>query len=147
MEAFIAGAWRSIGRGEIYIGGQWRRFTRGEAYIGGQWRSIAVFVSPLTVTAPDVIGTRTTSKPSSGVVVTNVSTATPSGGLSPHTYVWSITSGSASIGSPTGASTSFSKTLSANTEAEATAHVVCTDALGATAAASITLTFSNYSDI
>lgn len=147
MEIFASGAWRTIARGEILIGGTWRRFTRAEAYIGGQWRTVASFVQPLSVSAYGVSGDFISPKPHSGLVITNATVATPVGGLAPYSYVWAITAGSASIASPTSASTNFSATLSANTETSATARVTCTDSQGSTAQAAISLSFSNHSDI
>lgn len=142
MEAFIAGAWRSIGRGEVLVGGQWRRVTRAESYVDGQWRQTAVFVPPLSVSAPDAYG-----PPGPGnTPVNNTSyavTATPVGGLAPYTYAWTILSGGATILTPNSATTQFRQILPASSIRYSTARVTVTDAAGTVATDDIAITLEN----
>jgi len=145
MDAFVAGAWRTARRGEIYIGGQWRRLTRAEAYITSAWRNTLSFVAPMTLTAtPSVAGYRSTPKPTAGTVITDIATATPSGGAMPYQYSWTASAG-VTIGSPANASTNFSAYLVGDSERDATATVTCTDTFGSVATASVSLYFVNQS--
>jgi hypothetical protein len=141
MEAFISGAWRSVGRAEILIGGQWRRLTRAEAYVGGQWRTIARFVQPfsISVSPPAVEGFASPLKPTTQTIDTNFVTATPTGGLAPYTYAWS------GGNFPTSATNNFTKIVPANSTVTQTYDVTVTDALGSTANASVEATFFNES--
>jgi hypothetical protein len=69
-------------------------------------------VPPLSGTkSGNAFGTRSTG----GEAVTNSVTITPSGGVSPYTYAWSMVSGDSAINidSPTSATTSFSALVSA----------------------------------
>lgn len=145
MDAFIAGAWRDPRRGEIYIGGQWRRLTRGEGYLTNNWRQTLSFVPPLTLSVPsEATGYRTSQKPTSGQVTTNIVTATPSGGAMPYRYVWSAGSG-VTITNPSQASTAFTKFMGPESYEEIPASVTCTDAFGSVATATLTLYFTNQS--
>lgn len=141
MEAFIAGAWRTLGRGEILIGGQWKRLTRAEGYIGGEWRTIAAFVPNLSVAVEPFYAEGFVNPPhaSPEFVTTNVVTATPSGGLGPYSYYW--TAGN----SRSTASTSFTLYVPGDTEIRDSAIVTVTDALGATASAVVETSFFNLS--
>jgi len=142
MDAFIAGAWRSPGRGEIQIGGQWRSLTYGEAYLDGDWRRIVAFIEPLTIKASDLYGFLRTTSRRPVRVSTDSSDATPQGGLGPYAYSWALLSGTATINSPAAANTTFSATIAPYTESVSTARVTCTDSLGAVATADITITLS-----
>lgn len=147
MDTFIAGAWRTPVRGEIYIGGAWRRLTRGEMYVGDAWHATTSFTPALSLgVTPEVFGYRNSAKPTPGTVRTEYATATPTGGSPPFTYLWTITSGTASITSPTQASTTFSAFLGADQVSNATAHVICTDGLGASVSGDTDIEFSNMSD-
>ena len=146
MDAFISGAWRTVRRGEVTIGGAPRLITRVEVYRSGAWYRDARFTSPLTVTAPSVDGT-VFSQRGSAYVTSSPSQATPSGGLSPYSYLWSITSGTVTSNTPTSASNTFAATVNFNSTKTATARVTCTDALGATAFADITITLNNESNL
>lgn len=145
MDAFVAGAWRNPRRGEIFIGGQWRRLTRGEGYLTSNWRSVLSFVPPMTLSAPsEATGYRTSQKPSSGSVMTNYVTATPSGGAMPYRYAWTATNG-VIITNPSQASTAFVLSMGPESYVEASANVTCTDAFGTVATATLSLYFTNQS--
>jgi hypothetical protein len=83
---------------------------------------------------------------SGAVVQTPSVTATPSGGLAPYTYSWSVVSsvGSAHIASPATASTILSMTGLSVGDNSGSAQFRCTvtDSLGATASATVNATFT-----
>lgn len=141
MEIFSSGAWRTIRRGEILIGGTWRRITRIEGYVSGQWRSLATFVPPFSasVSPSSVSGFANPFKPSTQTVTTETAVITPAGGAGPYTYVWS------GGNTPTNASNSFTRTLSANTDLSESYSYTVTDSLGSTAIGSVEAYFSNQS--
>lgn len=141
METFISGAWRSdVRRAEAYIGGQWRRLTRAEEYKGGQWRQIAIFALPLTVSVPDVVGTR---RSSTTVGVIASATATPAGGIAPYTYGTVLLSGSMSLSNAATASPQFAASVPPLTDVTGTARLTCTDAAGTIATADFNITLRN----
>jgi hypothetical protein len=142
MDAFISGSWRNVRRAEVYLGGAWRRLVRSEVYINGAWRSCASFTSPLTVLAQDVYGSNSNNgKPI--IVTSDISQSTPSGGIGPYSYSWTILSGGAVPNTPTMSATSFRQTLAAGASSTSTARVTCTDALGAVATRDISIVLSN----
>lgn len=146
MEAFISGGWRNIQRSEVLVAGSWRRVTRVEVYKSGAWRSAVKFTGPLSVSANEATGSA--SGGSRTVTVTSsASQAAPSGGLGLYTYSWTILSGSASVQTPSNASTTFSQSVSPNSIASSVARVTCTDALGSSAFYDITVTLFNESDM
>ena len=145
MEIFASGNWRNIRRGEVLIGGAWRGLTRIEVYRGGAWLQAAVFTSPMTLFANNVSGIgRNRGKPVS--VVSSTSQATPTGGLGPYSYNWTILSGGAVANSPSMAATTFRQTVAADTTEVSTARVTCTDALGTTATSNIGITLINQGE-
>ena len=142
MDAFISGSWRFVRRGEVTIGGTARGITRAEVYRSGTWSPAVAFTTAMTLTATNVFGRgNNAGRPVS--VVSAASQATPTGGLGPYTYSWTILSGGASITSPTMASTTFRQTVAGDSVATSTARVTCTDVLGTTATADITITLTN----
>lgn len=151
-EVFAAGAWRSLTRAELYIGGKWRTVTRAEYWNGSSWKQAASFVPPLSVAVSPATasGSAMPLKPQPQVVSTGALTATPSGGKAPFAYSWSIISHTGSLpslGNSAVASTIATATVAANTDQTAIAQVTVTDALGSTASATGTFSFSNHSQI
>jgi len=145
MDAFISGNWRTVRRGEATIGAV-RNLTRGEVYRSGSWRSIARFTSTLTVSAFDVSGYNLNTNNRPARVTSNTTQATPSGGLGPYSYTWTIISGSAAANSPNMAATSFSQTVTSGVTEDSIARVTCTDSLGSVAIADITVSLTNESN-
>ena len=135
MEVYRASAWRQIITGEVFVGGSWRTITTGESYIGGTWRRIATFVQPLTlaITPTTVYGSGTGAI---GRVYTDPVTATPTGGLGPFTYSWTIPAGSggATATTPASASTTISALMNKATTINSYATCVVTDSLGTVSA-------------
>lgn len=103
-------------------------------------RTVATFsppmslsVSPPSLYAESIFDT---------VLTTAAATATPTGGLGPYTYAWTILSGDATVNFPTSAVTQFtSGELTPNVPSSATARCTCTDAGGQTATADVELGF------
>lgn len=133
----MAGAWHAVTRAELYVGGQWRTVKRGEAYKAADWRTILSFVPTMSVSANDVFGSGATLQ-----ITSDPSTATPVGGVAPFTYTWSVVSGSAVALTPNSATTAFRAFLAPTATDNSTAEVLATDALGATATATIQITLS-----
>ncbi|MGJ3630118.1 hypothetical protein AB5I41_30970 [Sphingomonas sp. MMS24-JH45] len=71
--------------------------------------------------------------------------ATPAGGQAPYTYQWAMISGAAAISGATMAAAYFTANVPAETTLDASARVTVTDAAGATASATVSLQFNNYS--
>lgn len=143
MKLFIGGSWKEVSSAQAYIGGAWRRVTRKMVYASGAWRTAVVFVPPMTVSiSPALVGGYANPlKPTYQSVTTETATATPSGGLGPYTYAWTMGN------TPNFASTNFTATVPPDTEQSSTASVTVTDSLGKQAYASVEVFFSNYSQL
>lgn len=159
MDAYVGGTWVSPSGAEAYIGGAWRTLQYAEAYIGGSWRTVANFTPPspggggggggtlslsVSPTSISKVGSPTT-------FTTGYITVTPSGGLAPYSYVWSIVSSDPgptfTLTAPGYASTKVSGTgfPLTDTPYNCTIHCVVTDSLGVTATTDnvvATLTYS-----
>jgi hypothetical protein len=152
MMSRLGGEWKTITGGQIYAGGAWRTLVAIQIYSGGTWRQVANFTPPpsggtggtITVAAsPNPCGTTR----SAGIITTPTCTVTPSGGLAPYTYAWSILDGGlATIANPTLASTTFTRSsVPPNTEIDEIARCVVTDSLGTQATATVQLFFDHES--
>lgn len=106
-------------------------------------RTVATFVTALTASPSPSSVTGIGYSPTSPVNVTSdPASCVPSGGLPPYTYAWTIISGSATINSPTLATTTFSKSISSfSTPEYATARCTVTDSDGNTATVDVSITF------
>lgn len=134
------GTLRTISSMEVKDGSVMRSIVSMKVLDGATLRTVATFTSPLSAT-PSTLTQATTSTTSSFMISDPV-TCTPSGGLAPYTYAWTIISGTAGVGSPSSASSTFSKTVSGfGTPEYATAQCVVTDSLGDTATVTVSLVF------
>ena len=128
MKAFSAAACREITSAKAFIGGAWRTLTVGKVYKGGAWQSAASFVLPMSVAiTPNPAFGRGT-----GYVTSNTITATPTGGLAPFTYSWTVVSSAprlVTINSPATASTTATADVSGG-DVNFTLQCVATDSLG-----------------
>lgn len=143
MRVRLDGVWREIGAGRIRINNTWRPLTRARAYVSGAWRDVATFLLPLTLSSSPV--SPLASVVGAGEASTGPVTITPSGGLGPYTYAWSLVSGSCTISSPTSASSNFSRTMTNGERAEVTVRCTVTDSLGTVATIDVILTFESFS--
>jgi hypothetical protein len=136
MDVRKGSAWKTIEYGEIFIGGAWRRLKYGEAYLSGAWKQIVSFIPALTLAiSPSSVGA------SGGATMTDAATATPTGGLGPFTYAWTLVSNdgvtSPAATSPTTATTRFTGSATDGHSGTATFRCTCTDSLGTTATADV----------
>jgi hypothetical protein len=140
MNVRLNGAWRTIDSGKVYLNGAWRTLNYANAYISGSWRKVATFIAQLTLAISP------TSVHATNSSTTGTATATPSGGLGPFTYAWTLVSNSGvtgpQIASPTTASTQFYGTPTDGSSGSCVFRCTVTDSLGSTATADITATFA-----
>lgn len=135
MQVRIGGAWVSPKNAKAFISGAWRTLIRGKAYVSGAWRDCATFVQPMSVA---LSGTMRSNTQTCGPL-----TATPTGGLGPFSYAYSVTSPPSlvTVASPTSATSYFYS----STTRQFAASILCTvtDSLGTVATASANIVF-NY---
>jgi len=138
----LNGAWPTVSAGKTFFNGAWRTLTNGKAYVSAEWHDIASFVQPVTLSAHGG-GTRSTAQ-----TMTTGATATPSGGLGPFAYSWSVLSSTnltgISISGANTASPSITATVTPNTpgtSGTAVLQCVATDSLGQTASAQTGVNF------
>ena len=142
----LGGAWQTITGAKVFAGGAWRTLVGIQVYASGAWRTVATF-STAPTPVPLSLSISPASEQAGGSTPTIVSgafTATPSGGVSPFTYSWVISSpdGRTSIDNPTLATTQFTATGLINGEPVIpTYQCTCTDSLGTTASAECSVTF------
>lgn len=140
MDVRVGGAWESPDRAEAYKDGAWRTLQYGEAYYSGAWRQIATFVPALSVAISP-----TTASATGSTVTTNSVTATPTGGLGPFTYAWTLVSNSGvtspAITSPSTAATRFTGSPTDGHSGTATFRCTVTDSLGTVATADVEATW------
>jgi len=145
MKLFANGGWRDGARGSVFVNGAWRTVTRVMAYAGGAWKTAVQFAPPLSVSLPTEYDVFVTGNPI-GFGQAFVG-ATPSGGLAPFSYAWSIIGGSAtpsaSLGSPALASTAVNGGAYQSSVEYVQLSVTVTDAIGQTATGGTIVIFEN----
>lgn len=136
-----AGTLRTIKRLWIKQAGVLRRIRTLKVMDGDELRTVGVFSDPLAVFLPPGAGDVEFVPPGGSTLVVATATAAVSGGFGPFSYSWSYVSGDVfTIGSPTSATASFSKTLTGNSHQSGTYRVTVTDSVGDTATATIVVT-------
>ena len=146
------GAWQTITGAKIFANGAWRTVLAGKIYASGAWRDICNFVTPppggggggggtIVLTISPSPFSRITAQHT----ISNTLTATPSGGLAPYTYSWTVVTSTTTftIGSPTLATTAVTATLADNATETCTLRCTVTDSLGSTTHADVNGTFEN----
>ena len=156
----VGGSWTQLAGCKIYSTGAWREILAIKVYAGGAWRDVANFSAPTpppgggggggggTPMSLDTSPETQFKSGSGSSLVSAAVTATPSGGVAPYTYAWTIQSsdGSSTINSPTLATTTFTNT-GLVVEEPVTPVFLCTatDSLGASAQATCQVTFTRTS--
>jgi len=145
MKLFANGGWRDAAHGRVFVNGAWRTVTRVMAYAGGAWRTAVQFAPALSVSVPADYEVFVSGNPI-GYGQAFVG-ATPSGGLAPYRYAWSITEDSGtispSLGSPSLASTAVNGGAYPSSTDYVLLSVTVTDAIGQTATGSTIVIFEN----
>lgn len=144
LKVATGGAERPASEAFIYIAGAKKRVTRIDAWNGSAWKVVQAFVLPLTLSrAPS--GTITTDKVFDlELVISKSITVTPSGGLAPYTYAWTILSGAGVYAAvPTKATTTLRKTMSLGQSVSGSARCTVTDSLGTPASIDIPFNLVN----
>lgn len=142
------GVWRDITACKIFEQGVWRDLVQVKIYKSSAWRTVANFTAPAGgggggggTLALSLNNTVIEGSGSLSLIHSNPIVCTPSGGLTPYTYVWSIVSHDAfaiySVVTPGLASTRVNASgISSGVTGECVVHCVVTDALGTTATSS-----------
>lgn len=143
LKIYTAGAWRSIQAVKIYKGGAWRDAANfvPSGGGGGGGGSLSLSVDPISAFKLGHASTLTS----------RTITVTPSGGLAPYSYVWSVVSqdgfATYSINSPTSATCTVTATgCPADQTVGCSIHCSVTDSLGTNAVSdTVPVTFLNQS--
>lgn len=137
LKAQDAGTLRTITRGYARLAGVTRTLKTAKVMDGGVLRTVAIFASPLSLTASPAGAANTYESfgmPLPQTLTTDLITAIPAGGLAPFTYAWAYLSGDVfSVSHPTGAGTYFNYTFNAFGFRSATYRCTVTDSVGSTA--------------
>lgn len=143
FKALNSGTLRTITRAWVKQAGVLRRLKTAKVMDGGSLRTVGIFADPLTATVSGS-ASGTASGFSAATITTSSVTALPSGGQGPYTYAWAYLSGdTATILSPTQATTAFQRSANPGETLEGTFRCTVTDAYGSTATADATATFSH----
>lgn len=145
LKVIVGTATKDAVRAEVTKGGVQKRVTRIEAWNGSAWKLVQSFAPPMTlaITPNGVQGGD--NQPYPVFVTSDPATATPTGGVGPYTYVWSI-SAPISSDSPNAATSTFSGIVSPGSPLTGTATCTATDSLGTTASATVVVTLRNISE-
>ncbi len=145
----LGGIWVEPSACRVRFGGAWRNIVSIKVFKDAAWRTVANFTAPGSGETPGTGGgsggsmtlaASPTSLSKAGIAVsltTGSTTATPSGGRSPYTYVWSFVSlnGDITINSPFLASTTLTaRGMIETPNQDCSIRCTVTDSLGSTAA-------------
>ena len=111
------GIWRTITSPAVRVSGSWQPVQNAWVRVSGAWQNFYAAVTSFTASASPtfVTGLNIISAPDDCPVTTNSTTVTPTGGVAPYTYSWAYVSGdSATVNSPTSATTTFSRNVFIN---------------------------------
>lgn len=148
MRVYLPGGWKEVSAAKFWTGSKWAALTRALFFDGSVWREIATFTPPLALeNNPSSVSGIIFSDSSQGVR-TNKTTATPSGGLGPFTYQYTLLTHNGPTepapASPTMATTDFVQgNVGPGQVYQASFRCTVTDSLGQTAISTIQATFTN----
>lgn len=141
MRVNVGGSLKPVVRAKVNIGGSLKTIVRSKVNVGDVLKVADTFLQPLTLSAsPSSVNGYSASSP----VVTDSTTATPSGGLGPYTYSWARLSGSGTATAPTTATTAFYDSLSPGFLSSGTFRCTVTDSLGSTATADVVAEYERF---
>lgn len=145
LKVIVGSTTKDAARASVYPSTTAKRATRIEAWNGSAWKLVQSFAPPMTlaITPSGVEGSDSQAFPV--FVTSDTATATPTGGVGPYTYAWSIAS-PIFAQTPSAASTAFSGTVSPGSPLSGTATCTATDSLGTTASATVVVTLRNISE-
>lgn len=144
LKVVVNGTPKDAARMEVTVGGAQKRVTRIEAWNGSAWKVAQAFVTPLTLSRSPT-GTIITDRVFDlELVISQTITVTPSGGLAPFSYAWTILSGAGVYAAvPTMATTTLRKTMDIGQSVSGTARCTVTDSLGTQSAIDIPFNLVN----
>lgn len=124
---------------KVLDGATLRNIIRAKVLDGSTLRTVATFSTPLTLTsAPTYQYMSSYGYPQGSGLIT----ASPTGGVGPFTYVWSVLNGGGGVSAPNAATTQVtSGTLVMGETKNVSVQCVCTDNLGQTATATASVDF------
>ena len=151
MQLRLGGAWQQISGAKVFANKSWRTLVAMRVYSGGAWRLVANWTPPspggggggggnLKLTLSPTSFARTSTQDTFSVSLT----ATPSGGLTPYTYSWTVVTSTTSItlSAATAAITQATASgLTLNVQESATLRCTVTDSLGVSTHADVSGTF------
>ena len=152
MQLRLGGAWQQISGAKVFANKSWRSLVAMRVYSGGAWRLVANWTPPspgggggggggnLKLTLSPTSFARTSTQDTFSVSLT----ATPSGGLTPYTYSWTVVTSTTSVtfSAATAATTRASVSgLTPNEPESATLRCTVTDSLGVSTHADVSGTF------
>lgn len=152
----IAGAWLNV-TPYIGVGGVWKAVTGAWIGVDGAWKSMNATPMSLSASPSSLSASTNNGSISRPTVTTGPVTVSVSGGTGPYTHAWSVTflpdesidfAGTASAGSPTSATTTFSGQTCGGKDAPGSDSYLATDTVtdtssGATAQISVQIDLLN----
>jgi len=145
MRVRVGGSFKEVASAKVYVSGEWKDLVCAEYYDGSAWVEIANFLPPMSL---EISPSSTSGTITSGAVCTTAAvSAAPSGGQSPYTYSWALTSGVGAATAPLSATTQFQTALAPGTDALAIFTCTATDSMGVQATDTVSASFFNNSGI
>lgn len=152
MKIRVLGENQEVRRASAHVGVEQRQCRTAKVMVNDVLETVAVFADLLTVSVEPTQVLGFGISPSSTTVFTGSTTATPTGGLGPYTYAWTLVSSSGGVTpvatQPNFATTAFAKpSVPAFSVFSAVFRCTVTDSFGSTATADVSATFENLGNI
>lgn len=145
LKVIVGSTTKDVARAQFYPSTSPKRVTRIEAWNGSAWKLVQSFAPPMSLSIAPASAEGEVSSPFPATVDSNVIIATPSGGIGPFSYSWSVT-GPIAVNNPTNAGCSFSATCNPGQTRSGTATCTATDSLGTVAVATAPVILRNNSE-